>query len=31
MNVIEKTQDRNDSKDMKGDKKEVQREQTYPA
>ena len=31
VNVIERTQDRNDLKDVKGDKKEVQGEQTYPA
>ena len=31
MNVIEKTEDGNDSKDAKGDEKEVQGEQTYPA
>ena len=31
MNVIEKTEDGNDSKDVKGDEKEVQGEQTYPA
>ena len=29
--MIEKMQDRNDLKDVKGDEKEVQGEQTYPA
>ena len=31
VNVIEKMQDGNDSKDTKGDEKEVQGEKTYPA